>query len=225
MATGQDESVKQLFKQLKEDLRQIQDSEEQYDRAGTSAKIKIVQEAQVLVNSSRLNIRNLEFEIKMLPEYSRGDYMQKFRNIQQQYEESRKIFFKLEDNMNTEVFKKSKIGGVQEDEKRPNKDIRSRLLNGVEDIYDQEQQLQRIKIMGQETYMVMKDANNMIFKDREGLYRMIENQDIMSQDIDHAHGVIVGIERTQFIRKCLLYLIATLLFLANCLLIVYKVLY
>ena len=70
-----------MIKQIKSDLNKIRDSEESYDRATASAKMKIVQETQVLVNQLKLSIRNLEFEVKMLPIGEREEYMNKFKKI------------------------------------------------------------------------------------------------------------------------------------------------
>eukprot|EP00347_Sterkiella_histriomuscorum_P006634 403352022 len=180
----------------------------------------------------------------MLPQYSREQYKEKLRKIQQSNEDCRKVFFKLEDDLTTNVIKKQKIGRIYDEENQNNQKysyqdqpgdlksgqekkntIRSKLLYGIDDLNEQEDQLKRIKVMGEEAYIFMKDANATIYRDREGLYRMVSNQDRLSRDIDEAHGVIIGIERAQFIKKCLLHATMWLLTIAIGLVLFYKIFY
>ena len=113
MALGQEESVKQQIQDLKSSLTAILESEETYERASNSQKMKIVQDVQRQVNKGKTDIRNLEFEVNMLPLNMREEPKQKLKKINNQYEECRRLYFKLEDDLNTNVLRTQKTGRQQ----------------------------------------------------------------------------------------------------------------
>ncbi len=110
MALGQEESVKLQISEVKNLIASILSSEDTYERSVPSQKIKLVQEVQKQVNKVKSDIRNLEFEVNMLPANLREEPKLKLKKINTSYDECRKLYFKLEDDLNTKVLNTQKTG-------------------------------------------------------------------------------------------------------------------
>ena len=109
-AVGQEESVLIQIKELKQILKDIKENNKAYSQASQTKKVQIVKEIQKGVNKADKDIKNLEFEVSMLPISQRENIREKFLKIRTKYNECRKVYFKLEDDLNTEVLQMQKVG-------------------------------------------------------------------------------------------------------------------
>ena len=84
----------------------------------------------------------------MLPMQSREEFKEAMPKMRTKYNNCRKIYFEIEDNLNSQVLniKKARSGKPESES-----ELRQRQLGHLEDLYGQEHQLKKIQEQGKET--------------------------------------------------------------------------
>ena len=84
-----------------------------------------------MVNRGEKELRNLEFEVNMLPMQERESAKEELQKVRTKYNQARMIYFQVEDNLNNQVLKVKATGIVGD-----TRNQRQRQLDGVMDLYD-----------------------------------------------------------------------------------------
>ena len=153
---------------------------------------------------------------KLLDNTDRAYYSQKMSSHRKEYEDLRKAYFQMEDNMNAALnTEKVNAGTLEGANIRLREGNRERLLNGVQDLNKADNQIDRIKGVAIETHAVMVEATGEL-KDQGHLIDSAQQHvDDADKSTTRTKKRVVQMTRKEYWYKFILYVLIVLLFLGD----------
>ena len=153
---------------------------------------------------------------KLLDNTDRAYYSQKMSSHRKEYEDLRKAYFQMEDNMNAALnTEKVNAGTLEGANIRLREGNRERLLNGVEDLNKADNQIDRIKGVAIETHGIMVDATGELKDQGHLIDSAQQNVELADKSTTRTKKRVVQMTRKEYWYKFILYVLIVLLFLGD----------
>ena len=168
------------------------------------------------IQAAEKKIKELDSTYRLLDNSDKAYYSQKLSSLQKEYADLRKQYFKMEDNI-TQALNQDRVNGstLEGANIKLREGNRERLLGGVNDLHQADNQIDRIKGVAVETHGVMIDANREL-KDQGHL---IDSAQVKVDDADasttRTKKRVVQMTRKEYFYKFILYILIVLLFLGD----------
>eukprot|EP00347_Sterkiella_histriomuscorum_P020880 403336108 len=212
----------QEFKKTKRELKNVTtDVSDVFDEINeeidASRKQKQLQNLKVKLGSSEKTLMELESKWSMLDPQDKAIYRNKMTTYRSDYEAMRKKFYKMDDSTKSELNRQKVFHSSNNDKygiEDGNKEMRQKLLNGTQSLYEQEGQLDNTKKMGLEANHYMKLANKQLREDRDVLIGVNDKNAQIRVDLERGNKIVTEMSMREYIYKLLIHTTAFLLLIA-----------
>ena len=152
----------------------------------------------------------------LLDNTSKAQYSSKMTQNRQNWQELRRSYFQCEDNLNAAKNQDQIAAGTLEGaNQRLREGNRERLLNGVENLDNQGNQIDRLKELGVDTHDNMREANRELKDQAHFIDSASEKVHAADASTTRTKKRVVQMTRKEYWYKFVLYCLIVLLFLAD----------
>eukprot|EP00347_Sterkiella_histriomuscorum_P000114 403377125 len=206
------------FKQTKREIKQINhEISDLFDyveeERAVDKKLKSIGELKQNISQADKLLAKLESQWEMLNSQSKGAYKAKLTQLRSEYEQARSKYLKLERSANSEQ-NKNKIMNQKDAYQQREDDIREKLLNGVDELNNQEKQLGNTKKLGMEAGELMRAANKDLRDQRDILVNVQDKNANIRADLSAGDKIVVQMTRREYIYRIALNITIILLLMA-----------
>ena len=179
-------------------------------------KVELAERAKQEISVAEKKLKEMEGTYRLLDNTNKAYYSSKLSSFQKDWTELRRRYFQMEDNLNAvrnqEQINAGTLEGANERLRQGN---RERLLNGVENLDNQGNQIDRLKGIGVETHEQMRDANRELKDQGHFIESASEKVHKANASTTRTKKKVVQMTRKEYWYKFILYVLIVLLFLAD----------